>query len=169
MVTALRRERDDILERTKNLGNLGLKRARLNSARHDCATHVLYELPLAEVAEAFSKLFPSVVAGKTGRHNYTEWDQVLMGAGAAHPDMNPYNMPANAPCRRAYSKDMCARSLEMLNRIVMVPTHPLHSQGDIDDVVHNISVAARVALAGMPLAEADLRSAAPVDPQKFDL
>jgi hypothetical protein len=40
-----------------------------------------------------------VIAGKTGRHNYTEWDQVLMGAGAAHPAMNPFNMPANAACR----------------------------------------------------------------------
>jgi dTDP-4-amino-4,6-dideoxygalactose transaminase len=169
MVGAMRRERDDILERTKSLGNLGVKPARLNSAKYDCATHVLYELPSPGAATTFSGLFPSVVAGKTGRHNYTEWDQVLMGAGAAHPDMNPYNMPANAPCRRTYSKDMCARSLEILNRTVMVPTHPLHSERDIDDIVHNIGVAARVALGGMPLAEADLRSAAPVDPQKFDL
>jgi dTDP-4-amino-4,6-dideoxygalactose transaminase len=169
MVEAMRRERDDILERTKSLGNLGLKPARLNSAKYDCATHVLYELQTPDAAASFSKLFPSVVAGKTGRHNYTEWDQVLMGAGAAHPDMNPYNMPANAECRRTYSKDMCARSLEILNRTVMVPTHPLHSQRDIDDIVHNIGVAARVALGGMPLAEADLRSASPVDPQKFDL
>jgi len=28
-----------------------------------------------------------VMAGRTGRHNYTEWDQILMGAGAAHPAM----------------------------------------------------------------------------------
>jgi dTDP-4-amino-4,6-dideoxygalactose transaminase len=169
MVEAMRRERETVLERTKSLGNLGLKPAPLHSPQYDCATHVLYELPSAESAEAFSKLFPSVVAGKTGRHTYTEWDQVLMGAGAAHPLMNPYNMPANAECRRTYSKDMCARSLEILSRIVMVPTHPLHAEKDIDDMVHNIGVAARVALAGMPLAEADLRSAAPVDPQKFDL
>jgi dTDP-4-amino-4,6-dideoxygalactose transaminase len=169
LVSAMRRERDTVLERTKSLGNLGLKPAPLHSAKYDCATHVLYELPSAESAEVFSKLFPSVVAGKTGRHTYTEWDQVLMGAGAAHPLMNPYNMPANAECRRTYSKDMCARSLEILNRIVMVPTHPLHSASDVDDMIHNIGVAARVALAGMPLAEAHLRSAAPVDPQKFDL
>jgi dTDP-4-amino-4,6-dideoxygalactose transaminase len=169
MVETMRRERDDILERTKSLGNLGLRPARLNSAKYDCATHVLYEFPTPDAATSFSSLFPSVVAGKTGRHNYTEWDQVLMGAGAAHPDMNPYNMPANAECRRTYSKDMCARSLEILNRTVMVPTHPLHSGRDIDDIIHNIGVAARVALGGMPLAEADLRSASPVDPQKFDL
>ena len=92
-----------------------------------------------------------------------------MGAGAAHPAMNPYNMPANAECRRTYSKDMCARSLEILNRTVMVATHPAAHEQDIDDMIHNIGVAARVALAGMPLEEADLRDAAPVDAQKFDL
>jgi histidinol-phosphate/aromatic aminotransferase/cobyric acid decarboxylase-like protein len=42
-------------------------------------------------------------------HTYTEWDQVLIGAGAAHPLMNPYTMPANAECRRTYSKE-CARA-----------------------------------------------------------
>ena len=35
--------------------------------------------------------------------------------------------------------------------------------------MHNIGVAARVVLGGMPLDEADLRRAAPVDAQKFDL
>ena len=89
----MRRERDLILKRTASLGNLGLKPAPLNSQAHDCATQVLFTLPSTDSADAFSKLFPSVVAGKTGRHNYTEWDQILMGAGAAHPAMNPFTMP----------------------------------------------------------------------------
>ena len=169
MVAAMRRERNLILEGTRSLDNLGLKPAPLNSPDHDCATHVFYTLPSAEAASAFSKLFPSVIAGKTGRHNYTEWDQVLMGAGAAHPAMNPYNMPANAACRRSYSKDMCAPSLAILDRTVMVPTHPLHSGREIENIVHNIGAAARVALAGAPLDEAKIKAAAPLDPQKFNL
>ena len=78
-----------------------------------------------------------------------------MGAGAAHPPMNPYNMPANAECRRTYSKDMCARSLDILNRTVMVATNPLHTAEEIDDIIHNIGVAARVALGGLKPEEAD--------------
>ena len=78
-------------------------------------------------------------------------------------------MPANAECRQTYSKDMCARSLDILNRTVMVATNPRHTAKDIDDIIHNIGVAARVALAGLPLEEADLRAAAPVDAQKFDI
>ena len=51
----------------------------------------------------------------------------------------------------------------------MVPTHPLHGEREIRDIIHNIGVAARVALAGLPIEEAEFRDAAPVDAQKFDL
>jgi hypothetical protein len=78
-------------------------------------------------------------------------------------------MPANAGCRRTYSKDMCRRSLDILARTVMVPTHPLHGAEQIENIVHNIGVAARVALAGLPVEQADIRGAEALDTQKFDL
>jgi dTDP-4-amino-4,6-dideoxygalactose transaminase len=169
MITAMRAEKKQILAGTASLDNLGLRATQMNSQAYECATHVMYTLPSADAANRFVRIFPSVIAGKTGRHNYTEWDQVLMGAGAAHPAMNPYNMPANAECRRTYSKDMCAKSLEILNRTVMVPTHPEHGPKEIADIVHNISGAARVVLAGMSVDEAALRNLKPVDAQKFDM
>jgi hypothetical protein len=92
-----------------------------------------------------------------------------MGAGAAHPAMNPFAMPANAECRRNYSKDMCARSLDILNRTVMVGTHPLHGEQEIADIVHNIGEAARVVFAGLPKADAEIRNSKPIDAQKFDM
>ena len=141
----------------------------MNSPDHDSATQVMYLLPTAETAKRFVELFPSVIAGKTGRHTYVEWDQVLMGAGAAHPAMNPFNMPANADCRKRYSKDMCTKSLDILDRTVMVATHPEHSREEISDIIHNIGAAARVALAGLKLSEANFRKAKPVDARKFDL
>jgi dTDP-4-amino-4,6-dideoxygalactose transaminase len=169
MVRAMRKERDTILGGTQSLGNLGLRPAPLNSPADDCGAHVLYTLPSAEVADRFTSLFPSVIAGKTGRHNYTEWDQVLMGEGAAHPAMNPFNMPQNAECRRAYSKGMCARSLEILNRTVMIPTHPEHSAREIEDIAHNVHAAASVALAARSIDEVTFRQTAPLETQKFDL
>jgi hypothetical protein len=141
----------------------------MNSPDHDCAAHAMFLVPSAEAAERFVAVFPSVIAGRTGRHNYTEWDQVLIGEGAAHAAMNPYNMAENRDCRRSYAKDMCQRSLDILNRTVMVPTHPLHGPQQIADIIHNIGVAARVALGGMSAAEADLRGVQPVDAQKFDM
>jgi hypothetical protein len=141
----------------------------MNSPDHDCAAQVMYLLPSAEAADRFVEVFPSVIAGRTGRHNYTEWDQVLIGEGAAHAAMNPYQMPENRECRRSYSRDMCQRSLDILNRTVMVPTHPLRTAQEVADTIHNIGVAARVALGGMAREEADLRNVQPVDAQKFDL
>ncbi|MBZ0261927.1 MAG: DegT/DnrJ/EryC1/StrS family aminotransferase [Hyphomicrobiales bacterium] len=168
MISAMRAEKRTILSGTSAFGNLGLLPSPMNSANHDCATHVMYSLPSAEAAQKFTKVFPSVIAGKTGRHTYTEWDQVLIGAGAAHPAMNPYLMQANAKCRRSYSTDMCARSLEILDRTVMVPTNPEHTQAQIANIIHNIGIASRVALAGMPLDAADMRDVIPIDVQKFD-
>jgi dTDP-4-amino-4,6-dideoxygalactose transaminase len=169
MIEAMRAERQAILRGTASLSNLGLRPAPTHSPEHDCATQVMYTLPSAAAAQDFVKIFPSVIAGKTGRHNYTEWDQILSGEGAAHPAMNPYNMPANAACRRTYSKDMCAASLEILNRTVMVATNPLHGEEQINDMIHNIGIAARAALAGMPLDTMTLRNAEAVDRQKFDM
>jgi dTDP-4-amino-4,6-dideoxygalactose transaminase len=169
MIETMRAEKRKILAATAQLGNLGLKPSPMNSPDHDCAAQVMYLVPTAEDADRFVEVFPSVIAGKTGRHNYTEWDQILIGEGAAHPAMNPYAMPDNQACRRSYSKDMCARSLDILNRTIMVPTHPLHDEAQIADTIHNIEVAARVALGGMSLQEADIRNALPVDAQKFDL
>jgi dTDP-4-amino-4,6-dideoxygalactose transaminase len=169
MIAAMRAEKKLILEGTRSLGNLGLRATPMNSADHDCAAHVMYSLPSAAAARRFVDLFPCVIIGKTGRHNYTEWDQVLMGAGAAHPAMNPFNMPANDECRKTYSRDMCARSLEILDRTIMVATHPDHSPQEIADIVHNIGVAARVALGDEPRGQADLRQSRPLDAQKFDL
>jgi dTDP-4-amino-4,6-dideoxygalactose transaminase len=169
MVAAMRAERQAILRGTASLSNLGLRPAPAHSPDDDCATQVMYTLPSAELAASFVKVFPSVIAGKTGRHNYTEWDQILSGEGAAHPAMNPYTMPANAACRKSYSKDMCSASLEILNRTIMVATHPQHGHEQIQDMIHNIGVAARVALGGQPFDGLDLRKAQPVDKQKFDM
>ena len=169
MIAAMHAEKKRVLAGTASLGNLGLRPTPMNAPDDDCAAHAMYLLPTAEAAARFVSVFPSVIAGRTGRHTYTEWDQVLIGAGAAHPLMNPYLMPANAECRRSYSRDMCAGSLDILERTVMVPMDPRHGDGEIDDMIHNIGVAARVALGGAALAEGDLRAAVPVDAQKFDI
>jgi hypothetical protein len=51
----------------------------------------------------------------------------------------------------------------------MVPTDPKHSEREVDAIIHNIEVAARVALAGMSAEEAELRPTSAIDTQKFDM
>jgi dTDP-4-amino-4,6-dideoxygalactose transaminase len=169
IIGAMRSEKKRILAGTRKLGNLGLVPSPMHSADHDCSAHVMYLLPTAEDAVRFVKVFPAVIAGKTGRHTYTEWDQVLMGMGAAHPAMNPYNHPDNAQCRKTYSKTMCQRSLDILNRTIMVPTHPNHTDQEIEGIIHNIEVAAKVALGGVKADDVTLRATAALDARKFDM
>jgi dTDP-4-amino-4,6-dideoxygalactose transaminase len=169
MINAMRKERDTILAGIAPLAELGLHGAPLNSQDGDCATQVLLKLPSARAAAQFAKIFPSVVAGETGRHTYTEWDQILTGAGAAHPAMNPYNMSANAKCRKTYARDMCAASLDILSRTVLVPTNPTHTEKEIQAIIHNITAAARVALSGLDASKAGVREVEAIDIRKFGI
>ena len=168
IVAAMRTERDRILAGTRELESLGLRHAPLHSPEHDCGAQAFFTLPSAEAARRFADVFPCVIAGQTGRHNYTEWDAILLREGAAHPALNPFLLPENAGCRREYSKDMCPRSLDVLARTVLVETDPRHGDSEVEDIVHNVTVAARVALGGLPREQAELRNARPVDKDKFD-
>jgi dTDP-4-amino-4,6-dideoxygalactose transaminase len=169
MVEAMRAEKKAIMAGVASRSNLGLSPTPMNSPDYDCSTQVMFTFPSAEMADGFTRIFPSVIAGKTGRHTFTEWDQVLMRKGAAHPAMNPYTMPANSECRTTYPDDLCTRSLDILNRTVMVATHPLHSREEIDDIVHNITSAAGIVFGEIPEDEVKLRNLKPVDAQKFDM
>jgi dTDP-4-amino-4,6-dideoxygalactose transaminase len=169
MVEAMRTERRHVLGATAHLDELGLRQSPMHSPDWDCAAHAFYALPSAEAATTFSELASGVIAGKTGRHTYTEWDQVLARQGAAHPRMNPFNFPENAECRGEYSKEMCLRSLDILDRTVLIPMDPRHDAEEIESITHNIEVAAQVALGGLDRASAELRTTTPLDRQKFDL
>ena len=169
MIDSMRDERQRVLAGTAHLEELGLRQSPLHSPDWDCAAHAFYTLPSATGAKRFAELASGVVAGQTGRHNYTEWDQVLARQGAAHPRMNPFNFAENAECRSHYDREMCVRSLDILDRTVMIPMDPRHEPDEIDAIIHNIEVAAQVALAGRAEAAANLVATTPLDRQKFDL
>jgi dTDP-4-amino-4,6-dideoxygalactose transaminase len=168
IVAAMRSERRRIISESERWSNLGLKTTPMNSEAYDCAAHLMYLLPDAAAARSFVSVFPGVIAGKTGRHTYTEWDQVLMGAGAAHPAMNPYNHPDNAACRKSYSKEMCRRSLDILERTVMIPMHPNHQHDEVTRMIKNIGIAAQVALNGAAVQNFEVEPLGVLDRQKFD-
>lgn len=168
MIENMRAEKKQILEGTKHLGNLGLTPAPMNSPDYDCSTHIKYTMPSAEIAAKFVEVMPSVIAGKTGRHTYTEWDQILEHDGASHPAMNPYAMEANKDCRKDYSKDMCQRSLDILNRTVMIPTDPEHGEAETEQLTRNIEAAARVAFGDIAAEDAKITRSDSWDPTRYD-
>ena len=168
MIEPMRAQRRRIVEATRNLDNLGLRLSPMNSPDHDVAAHVIYNLPSAESATTFAAVCPSVIAGKTGRHTYVDWDQVLIGEGAGHPAMNPYNMEANKDCRRTTSKDMCQRSLDILERTVMIPMNPGLSEADVEQTIRNIEAGARVAAGEITREQAEVKAVDKIDPRKYD-
>ena len=84
--------------------------------------------------------------GKTGRHVYTEWDQIFSHQGAHHPALNPFTLPQNRGCRKKYTNDMCARSLDLLNRTVMIGNHPDRKAKEVAAISRKVKDAAKQVL-----------------------
>jgi dTDP-4-amino-4,6-dideoxygalactose transaminase len=121
-----------------------------HSIDDECGTHVLFNFPTAQQAEEFAERASGTVCGKTGRHTYNEWDPILAKRGGHHPAMNPFEFPANRKCRMNYSTTMLPRTLDLVNRTVMIATHPEHSDAEGEARIPRIIAAAKVIEAGLP-------------------
>ena len=144
IIASMRKQKMRILH---ELEDTKLVPAKYNSIECDCGTHVAFQFPTAEVALAFAKkISPCFIAGRTGRHVYTEWDPLFRKQVAPHPAMNPYFFKENAECRKELTKDQCAKSLEILNRTVLIPTHPDNTDEKVSGIIANIRSAANATL-----------------------
>ena len=139
MIETMRGQKARILRKT---ADTGLQPAPVHSLEHECGTHVMWQLPTEAQADAFAAKVGGMICGKTGRHVYTEWDHVFAHAGAHHPALNPYNLAENQECRKEYTKDMCAASLDILNRTVAVGTHPDRTEEGVTAQIERVKAAA---------------------------
>lgn len=143
IITELRAQKERILEET---ADTGLTPAPRNSPEHECGSHVMFNFATPEQAERFASLSGGTVCGNTGRHIYTEWDPIFAHRGAHHPALDPFHIEQNRDCRTDYTKDMCARSLEIVNRTVMVATNPDRTEEQVEELIGTIRRAAREVL-----------------------
>ena len=164
MIKKMRAERNTILSSTLNLSNMGIKHSPLNSKNYDCGNYVFFKFNNTLDAEKFTSIFPAPIAGKTGRHNYTEWDQILLKEGSFHQSLNPYKLSQNKKCRMNYNKNMCKSSLEILDKTIMIPTDPKNTKKDINNTIRNIK---RAALAYINKEHIKIKQKA-IDKGKFD-
>ena len=164
MIKKMRAERNKILSSTQNLSNMGIKHSPLNSKNYDCGNYVFFKFNNSLDAENFTSIFPAPIAGKTGRHNYTEWDQILLKEGSFHQSLNPYKLSQNKKCRMNYNKNMCKSSLEILDKTIMIPTDPKNKKKDINNTIRNIK---RAALAYINKEHIKIKQKA-IDKGKFD-
>lgn len=102
-----------------------------NDPEGDCGTTMTLQFDTEEEAIRFEENAP-VRARRpinTGKHVYTAWTSILEKKGAAHPLLNPFNLPANRFA--SYDKDCCLKSLEYLKKAVHLDIHPDWTEKEI--------------------------------------
>lgn len=139
LIRTMRSHKKRILQATRNIG---LPANPANSLDHECGTTLLYLLPTAQQAATFAAKVRGSIAGKTGRHNSNEWDPILKRQGAAQAALNPFHLAANRKCRMDYSPKRWAKSMEILNRTVMIGMNPHHDETAIKKLILTIQSAA---------------------------
>lgn len=140
MINVMRRQKKRILSA---VADTALVASPCHSLDHECGAHTAFLMPTPEQADRFASAVNGIVAGKTGRHVYTEWDQIFAHAGAHHRALDPFKLPQNRKCRKRYSKRMCARSLDILGRSVIVANHPDRKAGEVTALIQKIKRAAK--------------------------
>ena len=142
MIRACRAEKKKILKATAGTGLTSITN---HSLSHECGTKIGYLLPTAKQAETFRQIAGGTIAGNTGRHVFTEWDQVLSQNGGPSRGMNPYKFKLNQRCRRRVRQSDYRRSLDILSRTVLIGTHPEHTTSQIDAQIRKHKKAAKAA------------------------
>ena len=168
IVSAMRANRRRLIDATRGLSNRGLRLSQMNSPDHDCAAQLFFLLPSGTAADRFAAATGGVVAGKTGRHTFVNWDQVLTQEGAHHTALNPYGLPQNAGLRGVIPEGFGQISLDILGRSVMIPMDPDHDESDLEALAHNIRLAAAEIDDGHLRAGQAYRDLKAPDLQKFD-
>ncbi|MCE9590837.1 MAG: DegT/DnrJ/EryC1/StrS family aminotransferase [Planctomycetes bacterium] len=147
IITKLRAQKKRVL---RGVAGCGLTPAKTNSLDWECGTTNILLAPTAEAANAIAAALGAGICGRTGRHTYTEWDQILNKRGAHHPALDPFKLAENRECRMTYSKDMCPRSLDILNRAIMIGNNADRSDAETDALIERIRTAAGSVLSAQP-------------------
>jgi dTDP-4-amino-4,6-dideoxygalactose transaminase len=117
----------------------------VNDPEGDCGTTLalLFETP--EATRGFlGNLSAEGVDTSTpidsGRHVYTNWEPVLAQYGAHHPGRDAYKLAAEPV---TYTKDMCARTLSILERTAYIETSATRSPAELEILIDKVQRAAR--------------------------
>ena len=125
----------------------GLRSIVNNSLDHECGTHAGFLFDAEKVARTFcdqlrSAGVSSFLPMDTGRHVYTRWHPILREQGSHHPALDPFKIAANRKCKVEYSEDMCADSLAILARCVLIPMHADNKRARVVQICKEIRAAA---------------------------
>lgn len=106
-------------------------------ARHNApedAVGLAISFASPEAATAFKNKHQIGLLIESGRHVYTNWEP-LLEQRAFHPKMNPFNWTQR---KIEYTKDMCAKTLEILSRSINLPVPYKMSEKEVRDFAEKL-------------------------------
>ena len=124
----------------------GLRSIVNNSLDHECGTNLGFIFDTEREARDFAAGLKKKKVGAflpidTGRHFYTRWEPIIRKQGAHHPALDPFRLKENRGSRVDYSEKLCERSLDIVQRAVLLPMNPDHTQKDRDRIAAAIRAA----------------------------
>jgi dTDP-4-amino-4,6-dideoxygalactose transaminase len=103
-----------------------------NDALNAVGLAISFETPEAALAfKGKNEINPLI---ESGLHVYTNWDP-LMEQRSFHPKMNPFNWTQR---KVEYTKDMCAKTLEILSRSIQLPVSYKMNEKEIRDFAEKL-------------------------------
>lgn len=106
-----------------------LRLAPNNDFEGDCGVCAAFQFDSEAQARAFGQGGLPIDSGK---HVYTNWEVLATKSVMHHPDMNPFNFPANQGLRMNYGEDVCSRTLDLLRRTVFCGINPDWTDEQVD-------------------------------------
>lgn len=114
-----------------------------NDPEGDCGTTIAIQFDDMQKAIAFAEA--DGINGKlpiqTGKHVYKNWTPIMQKRGALHPLMDPYKMEANKNLIPAYHENMCAKTLDILSKVVYINVDPDLTKEELDQKIEIIRTA----------------------------
>lgn len=103
----------------------GIRVAPMHDPEGDCGVQTLLTAESADVCRRALEALktagvPAVTPADSGRHIYANWQPIMNRRGAHHPAMDPFRMAENAECRSEYAPDMLPKTLDVLERSIMI-------------------------------------------------
>ena len=143
ILSTLRAEKRTLISALKDEATFSLNP--INDLDGDCGTTLALLFENSEATRGFLANLSAVgVDASTpidsGRHVYTNWEPVMEQYGAHHPGRDAYEL-AEEPV--TYTKDMCARTLSILERTAHVETSATRSPAELEILIDKIQRAAR--------------------------
>ena len=135
ILAALRQENAALRHELASVPRFTLKP--VHDVEGDCGATLGLRFDTAEEAKGFvthmgEEDFVALRAIDSDRHVYINWLPILEQRGAHHPKLDPFK---RSDCRVTYSRDMCPRTLEHLERTVTIFTAVDRSKDDFDTFV----------------------------------